>query len=404
MSNKRELIAVTLVAASVAFAAGCGGNAERGVHEDHEEAGHREEGEGHEGEGHEGEAREVTLSPGQVALVEAQTVVVAKGGFPVELGLPAEITVADDHVAHLVPRVPGVVRQVRRSLGDTVKADEVLAVIDSRELADARADSLAAKEKAALARSNFDRESSLWDRRITSEQEYLEAKQASAEAQIALRSAEQKLRALVGELAIADDAGGLTTYEIRAPRDGTIIERHITDGEMVGEEAVYTVANLDHVWAIASVYEKDIRKVAVGQTATVTVKAYPDEAHEGRVTWVSDTLDEETRTQKIRVEIANPDRRLKPGMFGDVSLQISAREDALAVPTSAVQTHEGETVVFVEAGPGRYERRDVELGSRTAAAVEVVRGLSPGERVVAEGSFLLKSELEKAGFEAGHAH
>ncbi|MFN7970938.1 MAG: efflux RND transporter periplasmic adaptor subunit [Acidobacteriota bacterium] len=399
MHAKRELLVVAFIAASLALTAGCDRKPGQDGHEGHDEAGHHEE-----GEAHEGEARELSLSPEQVSLVEGKSVVVTKGTFPVVLSLPAEITVADDHVAHLVPRVPGVVRQVRRTLGDTVKAGEVLAVIESRELADARADYLAAKEKSALARLSFDREAGLWERRITSEQEYLEAKQASAEAAIALRSAEQKLRALVGDLAVADDAAGLTAYEIRAPRDGTIIERHITEGEVVGDEAVYTVANLDHVWAIASVYEKDIRRVAVGQTAMIALKAYPDETHEGRVTWVSDTLDEETRTQKLRVEIPNADRKLKPGMFGNVALQISQRDDALTVPASAVQTHEGETIVFVEGQPGRYARRDVELGSRTAAAVEVLKGLEPGERVVTEGSFLLKSELEKAGFEAGHAH
>lgn len=167
---------------------------------------------------------------------------------------------------------------------------------------------------------------------------------------------------------------------------------------------MYRIADLRTVWVIASVYEKDIARVGKGQAASVTTKAYPDRKFRGRVTWVADTVDERTRTLKVRIEVDNGDRKLKPGMFIRADVVFGGRDKILMIPATAVRRQGGETIVFIDEGGGRFERRDVALGVGSNGVVEVRSGLKPGERVVAAGSFTLKSELEKEGFGGGHGH
>jgi cobalt-zinc-cadmium efflux system membrane fusion protein len=348
------------------------------------------------------------LTPEQIALGELRFAAATLGDLEVELVLTGEVALDEDRLAHIVPWVPGVAQEVLASLGDDVRAGDVLAVIASRELADAKAEYLAARERLSLTRTSLEREEGLWERRLSSEQEYLEAKREVAEASIAVRSAAQKLEALEPDVALerlsARARGSLTRYEVRAPFDGTIIEKHVARGELVGNDELYTLCDLGKVWIIASVYEKDLARVALGQEATLRAKAYPTEDFRGAVTWIAGVLDEATRTLKIRIEADNSRRLLKPGMFVEVALTLEHRRDVLTVPVPAIQRHDGETVVFVEAAPGRFERREVRPGVRSGAAVEILDGLAAGESVVVSGSFLLISELDKEGFEAGHGH
>ena len=131
---------------------------------------------------------------------------------------------------------------------------------------------------------------------------------------------------------------------------------------------------------------------------------YADRSFAGKVAWIADIIDEGTRTLKIRVEMDNKDRLLKSGMFAKIALGVETKRNAITVPPSAIQTQNGESIVFVAEGGGRFERREVTLGTRAAFKQEILSGLQAGEKVVTSGSFILKSELEKAGFEAGHAH
>ena len=181
--------------------------------------------------------------------------------------LPAEITLNADAVAHIVPRLGGVVRSVSKNLGDKVQAGEVLAVIHSRELADYKAGYLGAKEKLTLAQTMFEREKSLWEKKITAEQEYLNAKRDVADAQIEMRSAEQKLHALGFSQEYLKNLPNqpeesFIVYEIVAPIDGTIIEKHITLGEMLKDDSEpFVVADLSNVWVKVNVHQKDLPKV-----------------------------------------------------------------------------------------------------------------------------------------------
>jgi cobalt-zinc-cadmium efflux system membrane fusion protein len=363
-----------------------------------------------EGGEHKEKPGEVHLKPGQVEIAGIKAVAVAPGSIAVELMVPGEITANLDRVAQIVPRVPGVAREVRARLGDRVRAGDTLALIDSRELAEATSNYLTARERAALARTKAEREERLWRQRISAEQDYLEAKQKFAEERIAERAADQKLRALGLSTAEIGAIGSgsyraMTQFSVTAPFDGTVIEKNVTPGQLVETQtALFKIANLETVWVIGNIYEKDMTRVKVGQQASVTVQSHPDRRFAGKVAWVSDVVEEQTRTLRIRVEVDNREGLLRPGTFARIALQVASKDGVIAIAPAAIQRQGGEMVVFVDEGEGRYTRREVTLGIRTPEQVEIAWGLDPGERVVVEGSFLLKSELEKAGFEAGHAH
>ncbi|MCK5186311.1 MAG: efflux RND transporter periplasmic adaptor subunit, partial [Deltaproteobacteria bacterium] len=205
------------------------------------------------------------------------------GKLQIQLSFPGEIRINADKMANVVPRMQGVVREVKKNLGDTVRSGEVMAIIESRELADARASFHAALERVALAEANYKREERLWKKKITAEQEYLDAKKAIAEARIELTSAEQKLLALGFSTKYLKDIPHdpneiLTKYEIIAPFDGRVIKKDITLGEVLREDNVaFIVADLSTVWVDLSIYQKDLPHVREGQRVLISAgQGIPD--------------------------------------------------------------------------------------------------------------------------------
>ena len=351
---------------------------------------------------------EINLTVEQQKLIDLKTEFVSRGTVSVDLVLNGEVSANQDRTVIVMPKAPGLIREVGKRLGDRVRAGEALATIESPSLSEAQAAYLTARSKANLAQAQLGREEGLWRKKISSEQDYLLAKQAVAETTIDLNAAQRKLSLLGVDLkSITDsptDQNARTHIPLIAPIEGTVIEKKISAGDQVTTEtAAFCVANLTTVWIIASVFEKDIKHIQIGQDASVTLKSYPDRQFEGHVSWISDVMDEKTRTLKIRVELGNPDFLLKPGAYGRVTLSVPVKEDAVIVPFDAVQRHGRDHVVFVSAGEGKYLPREVKLGARSQKVAEVVEGLEPGAIVVTDGSFLLKSELEKENF-AGDEH
>lgn len=374
-----------------------------------EKAGAKGDGHGHgaEKESH-AEGEELRLTPQQIELGAIKTAAAAIGEIDIELMLNGEVTLNRDRVTEIVPLVPGVAREVLGRLGDDVRANTVLAVIDSRELADAWGEFLAARERVALAQSRYAREDGLRQKKITSEQEFQEAREALAAAQIEQRTAEQKLRAL----GVTGTDGQkppqridlLTRYTVVAPLDGTIIEKRVTAGEHVeGTAPIFRLAQLDQLWVIANVYPKDVARVKKGQTARIHAQGYADRSFTGTLAWIASVLDEKTRTLQVRIEVDNRERLLRPGLFARVNVAVE-KKSGIIVPTSAVTAMKGKSVVFIDEGDGRFTPREVVVGARAPEKLEIVFGLDAGDKLVTSGAFLLKSEIEKAGFEAGHGH
>jgi RND family efflux transporter MFP subunit len=232
-----------------------------------------------------------------------------------------------------------------------------------------------------------------------------------ARARQRLEAAQAKLRALGGDAA-ATAAGGGARVIVRSPIAGIVTGRELTVGQTVEATAkVFSIADLSEVWVTAALYDRDVAAVRQGQPATVRVQGLGDAVLKGRVIQVGPQVDEKTRTLPVRISVRNQvggnGLVLRPGMFATVALETSRKADVAVVPVGAVQTLDGQSVVFVEtelSEGAAYQRRLVKLGARDGDVVEVVEGLTAGERVVVANAYLLKSEFERSKIGGGHAH
>lgn len=332
------------------------------------------------------------------------------GSLRNEVSLPGEIVFNEDRVVHMVPRVAGIAREVRKSVGDHVKADEIVAVIESRELADAKSAYLAAKARSVLAEKTFTREKSLREKQVSSEQDYLESEQALAEARIELRSAEQKLHALglpesaVEALDVEHDEA-ITRYEIRSPIAGVVTEKHISIGESLEADAdIFTVVDTSSVWVNLTVYTKNLDAVQPHQDVRLRVDHSGVQAR-GEIAMVTPFVEESTRSATARVVLDNSDGRWMPGTFVTGFSSTAEEKLAVVIPRDAVQNIEGRDVVFVE-HEGAFEMTPVTLGRGDRVNVEVTAGLEPGMEYVSKGAFQLKATVvtSNLGSHAGHGH
>jgi len=374
--------------------------AESKGHDDHDGHEHDEGQEAH------GEEQMVRLTEAQLQELGIEVAAAGPGKLAAYVTLPGHVTLNADRRGEIIPRISGAIQQVMKQLGDRVRTGEVMAVIDSRELADLKSAYLNARDRVPLAEVTFRREEDLWKKKISPEQEYLEAKRALAEARIELRAAEQKLRALgfsEGDLnRLPSQADGtFTRYPITAPFDGTVIEKHITLGSVVKDDTVaYVIADLRSVWVNVSVYAKDLPLVRQGQPVSIAAgDGIPDA--QGSIAYIAPVVDEQTRTALARAVLPNPNGSWRPGLFVTAMIEVGATDVPLMIPREAVQTVEGKATVFVQTPEG-FEARPVTLGRANETHVEVLTGLEPGERYAASETFILKAELAKG--EATHQH
>ncbi len=325
------------------------------------------------------------------------------GKLQVHDTLSGEIAFNSDRLAHIVPRVPGVVLEVHKNLGDTVRTGDVLAVLESRDLADAKATYLAAVARLTLAQANFTREENLRQEKITAEKDYLESKQILAEAQIALRSAEQKLHAL--GLTEADlqalpshPETSYTRYEITAPIDGTVVQKHIVLGEIFKEDSnpCFVIADLTSVWVDLKVHQQDLSHIRPGQTAVI--KGGEDLQTEGTITFVSNIVSETSRMAFARMTIPNPDGRWRPGLFVTGLIVIDEASADIAVPKDALVRLDSQTCVFLQTDRG-FVPQAVLVGRSNDRSVEITAGLKTGQKYVTRGAYTLKSEMNKPSVE-----
>ena len=315
------------------------------------------------------------------------------------LQLPGEIRFNEDRTAHVVPRVAGVAESVAANLGQVVKKGQLLAVLSSPAVSEQRSELMAAQKRLALARTTYQREKQLWQEKISAEQDYLQAQQTMREAEIAAANAQQKLAAIG---AGAGSAGGLNRFELRAPFDGVVVEKHLSVGEAVQDStAVFTISDLRSVWAEMKVAASDLPFVRVGEKAVVQATAFESKAT-GMVAYVGALIGQDTRTAPAHITLDNPDGLWRPGLFVNVDLTASSQQAAVSVVTAAVQKIDGgKPVVFVPV-EGGFKAQPVKLGKSDAQNTEVLQGLTAGQSYVNGGSFILKSELGKATAE--HVH
>ncbi len=311
--------------------------------------------------------------------------------------LPGEIRFNEDRTAHVVPRVAGVVESVHADLGQPVKKGQVLAVISSVALSEQRSELMAAQKRLALARTTSDRERRLFEDKISAQQDFLQAEQAQREAEIAVANASQKLKAL----GAAQAAGSLARYELRAPFDGMVVEKHITLGESVKEDAnVFTLSDLSTVWAQINVTATNLALVKVGESALIKATGFQREAT-GKVSYVGSLIGEQTRAATARVTLPNPEMAWRPGLFVTVELIADKAQAPVTVTADAIQMVENQPTVYVKV-PGGFEPRAVKTGRAGPQRVEILEGLAAGTEYAGKGSFAVKAQQGKGS--SGHEH
>lgn len=350
--------------------------------------------------------KQVTLDEFQIEVVPASA-----GEIDRVVSLPGEVVFNANQIAHVTPTVSGIVQEVNYSVGDRVEAGAVMAVLNSREVAAARSEYLAAQAMLELARENLERDERLFQEKVGTERAMLAARQAFQEARIDLNQAENALHAIgfthdqieaIGQM----DESKFNTYMLRAPLSGVVTDRHLTVGEVIepsGDGAPFVVADLSTVWVDITVYQRDLELVSAGKRVTLSFgHGIPDA--QGEISFLSPSLDEETRTATARVVLPNPRGHWRPGLFLNATVAVEKVHGRVVVSASAIQTVEGDPIVFVRVPEGFTPRR-VELGNRSGTRVEVVEGLVAGEHYAATNTFVLKSELNRTVMEhAGHAH
>ena len=348
------------------------------------------------------EEGKIAMTAEQVMAAGIQVAPVGGGVLVSHVAVPGVLTANQDRLARVTARVGGRVAEVRKGLGEQVIKDDVLVVIESREIADAKGEYLAATRTAGLAMTMLAREERLWKQRISAEQDVLQSRVSAEEARIRVDLARQKLYAL----GLSDDevaglprqpVAALRRLEVRAPIAGQVTARAAVLGAAVGAHAeLFTVADLSTLWVEMAIPPRDLPMIRPGQG--VIVNGEGDAKGEGRIVFLSPLLDAETRSARAVAELGNAEGIWRPGGFASVSFAGVERKVAQLVPRAAIQGMDGKTVVFTRT-PNGFARREVALGGESDAAVEVVSGLEPGAEIAVANTFLLKAELGKTGAE-----
>ena len=349
----------------------------------------------------EGHAEAIKLTDEQLVANGLRIETAALGNFASGLSLPGQLVLNTDREARVLSPITGMVRSAPIQIGAQIKAGTVLAVIESPQLSDVAARYLAAKERQVMAQSSFAREESLWQKKISAEQDYLAARRELNDARIETQSALQSLLALgmsEHDAKALKPGGRLASYALRAPISGTVLSKDLTLGEAVtSDKPLFRLADLSTLWIDLAVPVTDLPKIRAGQTVVVTDKA--GMSSQGRVIFVQPELDEASRSGSVRVQIDNSQGLWRSGQFVQAQIQTGAVSQTLSVPLSAIQMLENQPTIFVADKDG-LEPRTVVLGRRSGDRQEVISGLQVGERYASGNVFVLKADLKKG--EAEH--
>jgi cobalt-zinc-cadmium efflux system membrane fusion protein len=325
-----------------------------------------------------------------------------------------EIRLNEERAVYLSPLAPGVVRSILVDVGARVHAGQVLFEVESSEYRQAKADLLRADAALTLAEATTERERDLYEKGVCPRKDVLEAEAALGQARAERTAVVGRLLAFgLGQSEIDNLLTGSPSSQsglmpVRAPFAGTVLERSLSLGAQAQPgDKLLLLADTAKIWVITTVYEREVAAVLQAQRlgpveAVVTVSADPDATFQGHVEQVGGTLDEATRTARVRVVVDNPGNLLRAGMFARVQLLMTGASDGLALPEEAVLNDESRSFVFVRAQGPYFVRRPVTTGRTLDGWVEV-SGIEAGAEVVTHGAFLLKSDVLRSKMGAGCA-
>ena len=349
----------------------------------------------------------IRMDEERIALAKIEQAKAGPATMATRLSVPAVIAPDADRVAHVSVKLSGTIAELRKNIGDEVEKGQVLGALESREVADAKSEYMAARLSHDLQQDLAARDKTAWDSsKAIPEQQYIRSRNAAAQTAMRLDIARQKLLALgvdEGEIAAIPQApeGTLRLQNVRAPISGRVVERKVELGTAVGrdnlETELFVIVDLSRVWVEMMVNSSDLPSVREGQSVAVSIRGGSG-VGTGKVIVVSPLLDKETRAARVVAALDNPDRLWRPGSFVTAAIAVQSRQVPVTVPATAVQTVDGRKVVFVRTSDG-FEKRDVALGRRDDGMVEVTSGLAAGETIAASNTFPLKAELSKPGDE-----
>jgi cobalt-zinc-cadmium efflux system membrane fusion protein len=304
-----------------------------------------------------------------------------------ELVLPAVVEADPARTVNVMPPVTGVVVDLMAQLGGRVVKGEQLAVIDSSDLAQAISDEEKARSALKLTKQTLDRLLILEKTSAIAVKDREQAQSDYAQAQSELERTDARLRAIGAPM---DQKANSRLLSVKSPVSGSVISLQVAPGAYLNDPtaAMMTIANLDTVWVTANVPEKDVSFIFTGQTVKVAFASYPDRVFNGKVLFISDVIEPDTRRNKVRIAFENADKALKPNMFANVTF-VAPSVTRIMVPNSALLMTNDRTSVFVEVASWAFERRDVEIAYQEGAAAAIKSGLEPGERVVVKGGVRL---------------
>jgi membrane fusion protein, heavy metal efflux system len=348
----------------------------------------------------------VKLSAADIEAAGIELAAVQSGATARRIIVAGTIRAPADRISHVAVRLSGIVAELRKNVGDPVAAGEILGILESREVANAKSEYLAARVTNELQQEMLNRDTTLWERKVIADQQLLRSRNVAANAKIANDIARQKLFALgLTEQEIAGlqnvPEASLRRQEIRSPIAGRVLERKAELGVVVGrdnlETDLFVVADLDRTWAELSVSPEEAA-FRIDQIVSVSARGIKDKA-EGKVIYVSPIVDRDTHKVHVVAEINNKDGIWRPGLFVSAAIVFDKQSVPIAVPVGAVQTMDGRPVAFVRTADG-FQKRQIVLGRSDDQAIEVVSGLRLGETIAVSNTFLLKAEmLKRAGEE-----
>jgi len=353
-----------------------------------------------EAERHEELPTKVRLPAHVARAAGIKTAAAVMDSLPSTVDLTGEIAADPDRSARLAARIPGRIMEVKAKEGDRVKAGQVIAVLESPELARARATLVAAVARAKATRLNADRLKSLEAKSLAPGQEVAVAVAEAAALDAEVAAARQTLSALGQGADVAQ--GGSARLTIRTPLAGFVLSRDAVQGQSVAaEHIIATVGDLEHAYFLGRLFEKDLARVKVGASTEVRLNAYPADVFDGKIETIGRQLDPAARTVTARIVVRNHGDLVKVGLFGTARVVVGRADTPatrVVVPLSAVTRVANKDVVFVHQPDGDFELHPVTLGRIAGGRVEILSGLRAGEVVVTEGAFTLKSAILKSTF------
>ncbi|MCK1634451.1 efflux RND transporter periplasmic adaptor subunit [Bradyrhizobium sp. 162] len=341
------------------------------------------------------------LTEARIDLAQAESGILAH-----RIIVPGTIIPVADRIARVAVKLSGTVAELRKNIGDSVIKGEVLAILESREVADAKSEYLAARLTNELQQTLFQRDRTLWEGRAATEQQFLRSRNLTAQTEMKLNVSRQKLFALgLSESEIAalpnEPEALLRRQEVRAPMAGRVVERKVDLGMAVGrdnlETELFVIVDLDRVWVELAVSPTDLPAIKEGQPVSIAARGIMEKA-DGKIMFITPLVDKESRSARVVAEVANESGAWRPGSFVTAAVPTGEQPVSVAVPASAVQTIGAAKAVFVRTAEG-FEKRAVVTGRSDDRLAEVLTGLKAGETIAVTNTFLLKAEFLKSSAE-----